>query len=251
MKRGEHTDRRRTRPLSRAYFAWGLACALLVTACFPAVCAADDSEPEKTLIIYYSRTGKSSVVCDTLKNHFKADTLEIKDLTDRSGTLGFYRAALDSFLNNYTEIEPAAPDLSGYSNIVLISPIWNWNISVPIRTVMAETDFTGKRLVVETTANIDIKKYEPYGDDAPFIKRFFRDYLRKKSLAMRELAKKSGADIRGHFHVATKDVPPEKIQQDTLNFIRRIETAFAPQKRPADKLANGNYQEAVQPTPHS
>ena len=105
--------------------------------------------------------------------------------------------------------------------------------------------------MVVTTANIDIKKYEPYGDDAPFVKRFLRDYLREKSLAMRELAKKSGAEIRGHFHVATKDVPPEKIRQDTLNFVRRIQTAFAPQKRSADKLANGHNQAAVEPTPHS
>ena len=201
------------------------AAVLLSIFCLPMVCSAATADTEKTLILYYSRTGKSKIVCDTLKQYFNADALEITEKKDRSGTLGFLSAAFDSFMDRPAEITPANPALNGYDSLIIVSPIWNWNICVPIRTLIATNNFASKKLIMFTTANIDIKKYEPYGDDAPFTKRFFRDYLRKKSMAMRELAAESGADIRGHFHVSTKDVTESQIREDTLQFIRQIVNA--------------------------
>ncbi len=215
----------------------GLAAVFLVMAGAARHTDAAEPEKEKTLIVFYSRTGNSSVVADVLKDHLQADTLRIREHTDRSGTLGFWGAALDSFLNRQADIEPAQPDLSGYKNIIVVSPIWNWNLCVPIRTLLQRTDFQGKRLVVFTTANIDIKKYEPYGDDAPFVKRFFRDYLRKKSLSMREVARSSGAEIRGHFHIATKGISKKKIRAETLGFIEQVQYALSLPVRHAHHIA--------------
>ncbi len=212
-------------PIILTYVAIALTVAM--PAVVPTGAQAGDEDPEKTLIMYYSRTGKSSVVGDALQKELKADVLEIRDTQNRSGTIGFWRSALDSYLDRYADIEPSKPDLSKYANIIIISPIWNWNICVPIRTLISRTDMSGKKLVVFTTANIDIKKYEPYGDDAPFVKRFFRDYLRKKSKAMRDLASASGADIRGHFHVATKDITEDQIRQDTIQYIQQVLCAFS------------------------
>jgi putative NADPH-quinone reductase len=145
--------------------------------------------------------------------------MEIRDLKDRSGSWGFICAAYDNFLGRYTEIEPELPDLSKYSLIILISPVWNWKMSVPIRTFLKDNRLDKKKLVVVTTANIDIKKYDQFGEDAPFIKRFFRDYLRKSSKEMRLLAKDSGADIISHYHVETKNVTRKQIvEQVTRHF---------------------------------
>ena len=62
-----------------------------------------------------------------------------------------------------------------------------------------------------TTANIHIMKYEPYGDDAPFIKRFLRDYLRgKREAAVKEVVNAGGAFV-GHYHFETKAKSEEQL----------------------------------------
>ncbi len=170
---------------------------------------------DETLIVYYSRTGKSKVVCDVIREHYCVDMLEVKDLKDRGGASGFMGAAFDNFLSRYTTIEPEQPDLSAYSLIILVSPIWNWKMSVPISTFLKDNRLNNKKLVVFTTANIDIKKYDKSGDDAPFIKRYLRDYLRKSSEGMRLLAEASGAEIIRHYHVETKNVTREQIIEQT------------------------------------
>jgi putative NADPH-quinone reductase len=90
-------------------------------------------------------------------------------------------------------------------------------MSAPIKTFLKENILEDKKLVVFTTANIDIKKYDKFDDDAPFFKRLLRDYLRKSSKGMRLLAKDSGAEIIKHYHVETKDVTREQIIEQTLD----------------------------------
>lgn len=198
-----------------------LLCLLL---CLPWKSSAAESVDEKVLLIYYSRSGKSKVVAETLQQHINTDILEITERKDRSGTWGFCTAALDSMFDRQTTIEPQNPDFSSYSAIVVVTPIWNWKISTPIRTLILKNRFDGKKLVFYTTANIDIKKYEKFGDEAPFIKRLLRDYLRGKRDAMRSLVSGSGAELTGHYHIATQDLTKEQIKQATvisLDYLKR------------------------------
>ncbi len=190
---------------------------------FPLSSYAAESVNNDALIVYYSRTGKSKVVCDTIMRNYCVDTLEIKDLKDRSGAWGFMGAAFDNAFGRYTDIEPKHPGLTKYSLIILVSPIWNWKLSAPIRTFLKDNSLKNKKLVVFTTANIDIKKYDKFKDDAPFIKRFLRDYLRKSSKGMRLLAVDSGAEIISHYHVETKNITEKQIRDQTLEHFADLE----------------------------
>ncbi len=194
---------------------FAIICFVLILPCGSFADIAED----KALILYYSRTGKSETVSKALQKLLDADIIEIKDLKDREGLWGFIGAAVDSYYDRYTPIEPAHPDLSPYTYIILASPVWNWKISAPIRTLIHRNSFGGKKLVAFTTANIDIKKYAHYGDEAPFVKRFLRDYLNSKSKEMRDLVAESGADIAGHYHIATQEKTPEQIEAETLQLI--------------------------------
>ena len=106
-----------------------------------------------------------------------------------------------------------------YKNIYLVSPIWNWKLSVPMRTLLHTANLQGKKMTMVTTANIDIKKYEGFGEDAPFIKKFLRDYLRDNRKGMLSLAKSSHADIIQHFHIATEGLSGEQIEAVTIGKI--------------------------------
>ncbi|MCX5894990.1 MAG: hypothetical protein NTZ51_04040 [Proteobacteria bacterium] len=180
----------------------------------------------KTLIIYYSRTGKSSLISKTLQKELNAQILEIKDLEDRSGTLGYAGAGFDAFFDRHTTIDPAKADLSPYSNIIIVSPIWNWKLSTPIHTFIENNRFEGKKLVLFTNGNNDIRKYEQYDDNAPYLKRFFRDYIRGKSKLSRDYVITSGGTYVRHCHVETLEASDEAIIDSTLKQVDDVKGAF-------------------------
>lgn len=185
--------------------------------CFaPFLSHARSAEENRCIIIYYTRTGNSKVVAETLHQHIKSDLLEVQDKKDRSGRLGYYSAAFDSMFNRYTDIEPAYVDLSPYDRIILVTPIWNWKPCVAIRTALKDYVFKDKRLMLVTLGNQPVDKYETYGDDAPFMKRYFRDYLRGKHKDARLFVKETGAIITGHYHINTEELTDEQISQRAL-----------------------------------
>lgn len=172
-----------------------------------------------TIVVYYSRTGTSEIVAKALSNFMRAEIIQIKDAKERSGSWGFIGAAYDSQMGNYTQIEPAHIDFSMYKNVYLVTPIWNWKLSVPMRTLLHNVNLEGKRMTMVTTANIDIKKYDGFGDDAPVVKKFLRDYLRGNRQGMLSLAKSSKADIVQHFHIATEGLSAEQIEEAAVSKI--------------------------------
>ena len=198
-----------------------LLCATLLLV--PCYVLAEEGTVENPLIIYYSRTGKTKLVCDILEEHLNAHLLEIEDPVDRSGHLGYMKSAYDAFTHRRTPIEPEQPDLSPYPYIIIASPIWSWNLCTPIHTLFEKNSFEGKKIILITTANIHIMKYEKYADDAPFIKRFLRDYLRgKRETAVNEVSS-SGGEFIGHYHFATKDKTDEEIKDESLKCVEYIE----------------------------
>ncbi len=106
---------------------------------------AEDNITEKSLVVYYSRTGKTKLIAEILQKNLGADILEINDSKDRSGTWGYMKSAYDAFSHNHTPIEPEKLDLSPYSVIIIATPIWSWNISIPIQTLFEKNRFDGKR----------------------------------------------------------------------------------------------------------
>lgn len=220
----------------------GICGALLLM--FSAFClagmAAEQAGPDKPLIIYYSRTGHCRLIVDTIRKHIDADVLEIKDTRDRSGTLGYMSAGIDSFFDRDTVIEPARPDLSGHDAIILVSPIWNWKLSVPIRTLIRQGGFNGKSVAVVTTGNNEVNKYSQYGDDAPFLKRFFRDYIRGKKTGMQQIVLNAEARVIAHHHVATQEKPLEEIRFAANGFADVLARQLALRELPHNLLTDAS-----------
>jgi flavodoxin len=57
-----------------------------------------------TLVVYYSRTGKTRFVAEKVVAELKADIEEIVDLKNRKGRFGFLKAGYDATRGNGTEI---------------------------------------------------------------------------------------------------------------------------------------------------
>ena len=203
-------------------------CLLIATfLMFPGNVPAQTNKDSKTLIVYYSRTGKTRLLCDVLQKQINSDLLEVKPADAeryRPGRIGYYTAAFDSVFNRYIPIEPVQPDFSSYSSIIIVSPVWNWKLSAPIRSLIHSNQgkFDGKKMVFITNANEEVTKYENYGDDASFLKRYFRDFLRDKCDTMKSFVESSGCDISGYYHVATEEKTDEQIVEKISSFIPDI-----------------------------
>ena len=193
----------------------------------PNLCYSEEASTGNALIIVYSRTGKSMLAAQTLKTQLGADLIEIKDLEDRSGTMGYISAGYDAFFDRHTDIQPQKVDLSPYSNIIIISPIWNWKLSTPIHTFIDNNRFDGKQIIMLTTGNNDIRKYEQYDDRAPFLKRFFRDYIRGKSESVRSYVTAQGGYFIKHYHVQTLETPDKEIITRTAKHVENIQKDFS------------------------
>jgi len=161
-------------------FKRGVFFLLTIFLLMPGYASAEEGIVEKTLVIYYSRTGKTKLISET------------------------------------------------YQSIVVASPVWNWKISTPIHTFFDANKFDGKKVVLITNANIHIMKYEQYSDDASFVKRFLKDYIRGKKKTARSVFMAGSGEYVGHYHIETKERTDEEIVEDTLKFADDIKQTISP-----------------------
>jgi flavodoxin len=92
----------------------------------------------KTLVIYYSRTGITKQIGDIIAKKLGADVEEIKDTVDRSGAKGYLLSGRDAMKKKLTRLEPLAKNPSDYDLAIIGTPVWCWNMSVPVRTYVSE-----------------------------------------------------------------------------------------------------------------
>jgi len=102
----------------------------------------------KTLIVYYSRTGNTRAISESIKDTLECTIQEIKDLKDRSGISGFIGGMIDVRKNPTTDISPKEVSLEGYNLLIIGTPGWGGKITPAINTFINMTDFAGKKVVL-------------------------------------------------------------------------------------------------------
>jgi menaquinone-dependent protoporphyrinogen IX oxidase len=182
----------------------------------------------KTLIIFYSRTGITKTIAETIAKEIGADSVEIKEThSDRLGFWGFVGAGWDAFLDNHSEILPQKINLQEYDTVIIASPIWSWNFATPIHTLLQTHNFDHQKVILVTNANIDIKKYDQYkGGTGNAVQNFLEGYLKgKQKKARDEMIAATSNDpgrVRGHFHIETKNKIPEQLIEDAKRAVEYI-----------------------------
>lgn len=78
----------------------------------------------RTLVAYYSRTGRTEKIAYEIARLLTADTERIVDLTDRSGIKGWLAAGADGTMGKMTTIAPAKHQTGAYDLVVLGTPVW-------------------------------------------------------------------------------------------------------------------------------
>ena len=204
---------------------------ILIVLCITMVIPASAFATSDTLILYYSRTGNTKLISETIAKGLGADILEIKEVgTDRAGTWGFITAGIAAFLDQHGPITPEVINLNGYKNIIIASPIWSWNLATPIHSLLLKNHFKNQKIVLVTVANIDIQKYAPYTEGkGNAIKRFLKRYLDgKKQKARDEVARTLNefSQFKGHLHFAVEKKTVDQLTAEARARVEEIKADF-------------------------
>jgi flavodoxin len=106
----------------------------------------------KTLILYYSRSGRSRKVAEKIAQGLKADIEEIFPLKGYKGLFGFIRGGFQATRGKLPAIKPLAKDLAAYELIIFGTPIWGSRMSSPLRTALTENKPKIKKYAFYCTA---------------------------------------------------------------------------------------------------
>lgn len=92
----------------------------------------------RVLLVYYSRTGHTKDVALSIKTKLECDVLEIHDTTNRKGFWGYLKSSLGAMLGKSTELNIVDHNPKDYELIIIGTPIWAQNVSVPVRTYIMQ-----------------------------------------------------------------------------------------------------------------
>ena len=89
----------------------------------------------KTIIIYYSLTGKTKKLAESLAKKLKSD---IEEITEKKRKRGLFKSGFEAALKLKPRILPLKSDLSKYDLVVIGTPIWAGNMSSPVRSFLSK-----------------------------------------------------------------------------------------------------------------
>lgn len=101
----------------------------------------------RSLVIFYSKTGNTLVVANTIKELIGAHTKEISDFT-------FHRTVFDYMfpsLIDSARINPTKIDIDYYETIFIGTPVWIGSITPAIKKIIDNINFKNKNIILFTT----------------------------------------------------------------------------------------------------
>ena len=104
----------------------------------------------KILIVYYSLTGNTQFIAETLRDTIEADILELKPIKELKGDSGtrFMWGGFQSTMKKKPELKDFDTNPLEYDLIILGTPTWAWNISPPMRSFLSKFDLTDKKVAL-------------------------------------------------------------------------------------------------------
>ncbi len=102
----------------------------------------------KTLVLFYTFSGKTGVVSKALGEYLKAEVVEVRDRKGRKGFSGMLSLMKAAGADAPVETDPETVDLSGYDRIFLGSPNWGSRPPAPVNSFIAKNNFSGRELTL-------------------------------------------------------------------------------------------------------
>jgi flavodoxin len=91
----------------------------------------------KTLVVFYSRTGRTRVAAMELARQLNADVEELHEMHGgRMGARGCVLAGRDAWLGRSAPLAPLRYDPSGHDLVVIAGPVWAFTMCPAVRAYL-------------------------------------------------------------------------------------------------------------------
>lgn len=91
----------------------------------------------KSLLVYFSRTGNTKKVAETVADILSCDDVEeITEMQTRAGSWGYLRSIWEAATGGAPVIDPPLKDPSHYDVVIVASPVWMSRLASPVRTYL-------------------------------------------------------------------------------------------------------------------
>jgi flavodoxin len=98
----------------------------------------------KTLVVYYSLSGRTELVARTLSGELQTDLVKVEEPKRHSLIYYYVVGGFAALKNKRWEIKPVDFNLAGYEHIFIGSPVWGSSPVPAINTFIAKADLNGK-----------------------------------------------------------------------------------------------------------
>ncbi len=105
----------------------------------------------KTLIVYYSLTGKTESVAKAIAKTLNADIKKIEEVKRRKGLFGFINGGYCARKGKCSEIKPMDFNLDNYDIIFLGTPVWASRSAPAVNTFISKANFNDKKVIIFVT----------------------------------------------------------------------------------------------------
>jgi flavodoxin len=132
--------------------AYAIMTAFMAMSLGGQLCGVEKREAKmKTLVVYYSYSGKTEVVAKELSESIKADILKIEDVSKPSMFKAYTSGAIAARKGKPWPIKPFTTDLTGYDRIFIGCPVWFGMPAPEINAFIDQADLKDKQIVVFVT----------------------------------------------------------------------------------------------------
>ena len=159
----------------------------------------------KSLVVYYSLTGETKLVAQTIAEALSATLVEITETKPRKlGPLIYLVGGFGAITNRRSKITPVDVDLKQYERIFVGSPIWASRPVPAVNSFVYQTDFEGRNVV----------SFFSMGGDSS-----------EKTLAnITEKIQKRGGKVAGSFAIRSYKVSDEEMIASAKEAIKKYST---------------------------
>lgn len=106
----------------------------------------------KSLVAFYSWTGNTKKVAESIAKTLKSDIEEIQDVKQRKGTMGYIRSGFESFFKTLPAIKETKHKPEDYDLVIIGTPVWAMTIASPVRSYLIKNKTKFKKIAVLVTA---------------------------------------------------------------------------------------------------
>jgi flavodoxin len=115
---------------------------------------------KKVLIVYYSLTGNTKMIAESIAESVDTDILELKPVKELNAEGGskYIWGGYQATMKIKPKLKPIKINPLDYDLIIIGTPVWAWTYTPPIHSFLSKFDLTGKNVALWTCSQGDGKR---------------------------------------------------------------------------------------------